>query len=226
MRLKLITATLVFCIILIFTSCGNTSSASADSFSPASSEEIDVSVQETLITSSSEETISEIKVVEPPEGNFRVGFWGDDAETIKKYETAEICGEDEGGLIYSSDVAGQSAYAFYFFDEVGALYRGGYQFTDTYTQGAIYISHYNILKESLISKYGEPEFDEVTKLSRLADYADEGGALTLGYTAYMTKWTVDNTEILLAMMNQTGDIGIMIYYTDINHEEIHNTEGL
>lgn len=226
MRLKLMTVIIAFCTILIFASCGNTSLAVTESSSPASLEKINSSEQENIVESSSEEAIEEDAEIELPDGDFRVGFWGDDAETIKKYETDEICGEDESSLIYASEVAGDSAYAFYFFDEEGALYQGGYQFTDTYMQGSIYISHYNILKDSLISKYGEPELDEVTKLSRLAEYADEGGALQLGYTAYMTKWTVDNTEILLAMMNQTGDVVIMIYYTDINHEEIPNTEGL
>lgn len=226
MRLKLITTILVFCIILIFTSCGNTSSASADSVSSASSEEIKVSSQETMITSSSEETISEVKVVEPPEGNFRVGFWGDDAETIKKYETAEFYGEAEGGLVYYTDVAGKPAYVFYSFDEVGALYQGGYQFTTIYKQGALYISEYNILKESLSSKYGSPEIDEIKKLSKLADYADEGMALELGYTMYQTKWKVENTEILLAMISQTDDVIIILNYSDVNHGKVHNTEGL
>lgn len=230
MRQKLRIVVMTICAVMLFVSCGNASSTAASSSTAVSSEEVSSSklesVDEKVTAPSSEEIIEEVEPVEPPDGDFRVGFWGDHAEMIKQYETADFVGEVEGCLIYTGDVAGYAADILYYFDEAGVLYQGIYGLTETYQQGASYINRYTILKDSLTSKYGEPKSDEIITLSHLAEYTDAGTALDLGYTAYRTKWTTDDTEIMMALMNETGDITFVIVYSDINHEEVHNAEGL
>ena len=106
-------------------------------------------------------------------GDFRTGFWGDDEDTINKYETAKFEGpaDDGSALLYSGSVAGNDAYIVYYFDPAGTLYRGLYGITTTYSTASLYITSYETLKDNLSEKYGKPSSDEVRKISSLAKYA-------------------------------------------------------
>ena len=164
-------------------------------------------------------------------GDFRIGFWGDDTETINKYETAKFEGiseEDDAStmMMYSGTVSGKNAYISYLFDPAGKLYQCFYGFTDTYNNAGLYIATYKTLKESLTEKYGKPVSDEVKNLSSLARYADEDVALQLGYSAYRTVWKTETTEITLVMYNLGSGIETTLAYTDPNHKEVKNTAGL
>lgn len=164
-------------------------------------------------------------------GDFRIGFWGDDTETINKYETAKFEGiseEDDAStmMMYSGTVSGKNAYISYLFDPTGKLYQCFYGFTDTYNNAGLYIATYKTLKESLTEKYGKPVSDEVKNLSSLARYADEDVALQLGYSAYRTVWKTETTEITLVMYNLGSGIETTLAYTDPNHKEVKNTSGL
>lgn len=74
-------------------------------------------------------------------GDFRSGFWGDDIDTIYKCETAKFAtvSDDNKTIMYSGTVAGHEAYILYDFDDEGKLYRGLYQFTDSYNEGSIVV---------------------------------------------------------------------------------------
>lgn len=164
-------------------------------------------------------------------GDFRIGFWGDDIETINKYETAKFEGisEDDDGttlMLFSGTVSGKDAYTSYIFDQAGKLYLGFYGFNDTYSGAELYIAAYKSLKESLTEKYGKPVSDERKNLSSLARYADEDIALQLGYSAYRAVWKTQTTEITLMMYNLGDGIETSLAYTDPNHEEIKDTTGL
>ena len=162
------------------------------------------------------------------DGDFRIGFWGDDEDTINKYETAKFEGLSEDGLtmLYSGSVAGNDSYIMYYFDPAGKLYRGVYGLTTTYSTASLYITSYETLKDSLTEKYGKPSSDEVRKISSLAKYADADVALQLGYSVYQTIWNTETTEVSLGMLNDGSGISILISYTDPNHEEVKNTSGL
>ncbi len=162
------------------------------------------------------------------DGDFRIGFWGDDVDTINKYETAKFEGpaEDGSAMLYSGKVAGNDAYIVYYFDPAGKLYRGVYGITTTYSTASLYITSYETLKDNLSEKYGKPSSDEVRKISSLAKYADADTALQLGYSVYQTIWNTETTEVSLGMLNDGSGISILISYTDPNHEEVKNTSGL
>ena len=165
-------------------------------------------------------------------GDFRIGFWGDDIETINRYETAKFEGiseEDDGTtmMMYSGTVSGRNnTYITYLFDFTGKLYQCFYGFNDTYSGAELYIAAYKSLKESLTEKYGKPVSDERKNLSSLARYADEDIALQLGYSAYRAVWKTETTEITLIMYNLGDGIETTLAYTDPNHEEIKDTAGL
>ena len=165
-------------------------------------------------------------------GDFRIGFWGDDIETINRYETAKFEGiseEDDGTtmMMYSGTVSGRNnTYITYLFDSTGKLYQCFYGFNDTYSGAELYIAAYKSLKESLTEKYGRPVSDERKNLSSLARYADEDIALQLGYSAYRAVWKTETTEITLIMYNLGDGIETTLAYTDPNHEEIKDTSGL
>ena len=74
--------------------------------------------------------------------------------------------------------------------------------------------------------FAEPDKDEILKYSSSADYTDEGQALELGFTGYIAIWKTDTTEIMLGLMSENYEITMLLMYNDINHEEVHNTEGL
>jgi len=161
-------------------------------------------------------------------GDFRIGYWGDDLDTINKYETAEFEGtsSDLSSVLYSGQVAGYNAYIAYYFDSDGKLYRGGYTITDTFTNGSYYISAYDTIKDGLTSKYGSAEFDKKQKVSSLADYTDDGTAVQLGYVIYRTEWTTETTKISLNLANLNNEMTFILVYTDLNYQESANTTGL
>lgn len=162
------------------------------------------------------------------DGDFRIGFWGDDIETIYKYETAKFAAvsDDNKTIMYSGTVAGHEAYILYDFDDEGKLYRGLYQFTNSYNEGSMYIAAFDSLKENLTDKYGKPSMDKKKKISSLADYTDDGTALQLGYTMYSAKWTAESTEITLGMLSVNYEISIMMEYKDSTHAPVKDSSGL
>lgn len=161
-------------------------------------------------------------------GDFRIGYWGDSIDTINLYETAEYMGTASGnsGMVYTGTISGYKANIIYYFDNAGKLYKGGYEITENYGQGALYITAYSTLKDNLISKYGNPISDKKKNISSLAAYADEGDALLLGYTMYQCYWETETSAITLGMLSENYDISIILAYKDLNHEEDSDTTGL
>lgn len=220
--------------VMTISACSNESSSSSISEAVSSETSDSTSVADSIPANSTVEVeevaSSEVNVeeesIEPREGDFRVGFWGDSVEVIEEYETAEYLAGDEEAILYIGDVAGKDAAIMYWFDEEGNLYQGSYSFLDEYNQGHSYIREYNSLKDSLIAKYGEPITDKVVKYSSSADYIDEGQALELGFTTYVAVWENDTTEITLGLVSENYEIEMLLRYKDINHEKIYNTEGL
>lgn len=162
-------------------------------------------------------------------GDFRIGFWGDSIDTINLYETADYVGtnSDNSGLLFSGTVSGYKSDIVYYFDKnTGKLYQGAYQISENYSQGALYITAYNTLKDNLTSKYGNPVSDKKKTLSSLAAYTDEGSALQLGYTVYQACWETETTRITLGMISQNYEVSLLLSYEDIHHENTTDTAGL
>lgn len=159
--------------------------------------------------------------------DFRQAVWGDDKDLVVKYEGDDYQNQDNTYL-YERVVAGYNAYAFFAFGDDDRLHSGGYTFTDTYSGGAQYISQYNTIKKSLTEKYGIPYEDEILPLEEqdLVDMAGESKALEYGYVVYRTRWTTDNSEIMLGMISENYNPAIIIKYDDANYTFKADTDGL
>jgi hypothetical protein len=164
---------------------------------------------------------------EERDGDFRSAFWGDDIETVKKYEASDLLSESESRLCYGEvSVASKNFYAIYIFDSEGKLYQGMYYLTDTHTEGSMYISDYTTLKEALTSVYGTPTSDVVKTLNSAASATDDGKALEFGWRLYNATWENENTTVNLLMGADNYEIMLYINYEDKNHEKVINSSGL
>lgn len=159
--------------------------------------------------------------------DFRDIIWGDDIDTLIQYEGDDYDLSDNI-YAYERKVAGYDAYTFFAVGDDEKIHSAGYSFMNTYTVGSQYISQYNILKKSLTEKYGEPYEDEIIPLETqsLIDTAGESKALEYGYVAYRTRWTTDNSDIILGMISKNYDPAIIIKYDDVNYAFNANTDGL
>ncbi|EXG87783.1 hypothetical protein K413DRAFT_4683 [Clostridium sp. ASBs410] len=191
--------------------------------------------KETVQQSSSvEETTSEVTTAEEyvkrENTNFRNAYWGDDIETVKKYEEEKLEGNGtEKGLLYSTKVGNYSANAMYFFDNDGKLYQGMYGINEEFTNAGQYIPLFQSLRDSLKEKYGEPDEDTILRLANQSqiDFAGDAKALEYGYVVYRATWNNYNgTEIMIGMQAQNYKVQIVIGYTDVNYKEDVNNSGL
>lgn len=80
----------------------------------------------------------------------------------------------------------------------------------------------------LIKKYGEPYEDEIISLKdqKMIDMAGPADALEYGYVVYRAQWETETTDIMLGMMAERYEVGLLISYTDKNYEEDINDTGL
>ena len=169
------------------------------------------------------------EIIEQREGcTFRSSIWGDDVDTVKKYETKiNLEPTEDGGLFGKTTVSGYDTYTFYCFENE-KLYEGLYLFNLNYTSGGQFITAYNSLKNSLIQKYGTPSIDTIipNEKESLIEHAGPSKALEYGYVAYTATWEKDNTSIMLTMSSQDYEAGIVIQYRDINYKPDVNNSGL
>ncbi len=169
------------------------------------------------------------EAIEQREGaTFRNAIWGDDIDTVKKYETEIALKKSDNDLIGETAINGYDAIACYYFNN-NKLYKGVYDFSPLkYSSGGQFITAYNSLKNTLTKKYGEPYEDEIfnNENQSLIEHAGPSSALKYGYVTYIAQWKTDDSEILIGMMSVDYKIGLVISYTDINYEPDINDSGL
>lgn len=171
------------------------------------------------------------EAIEQREGaTFRNAIWGDDIDTVKKYETEialhtlgddSLCGNTKVDKYNDVNV-------YYNFDNNGRLYSGLYGFNLNYSAGGKYIETYENLKNTIIKLYGEPIVDGIAKY-KSQDLIDGFGpeySLENGWVAYRTEWIMDNTKISMGMSSENNEIMLGILYADLNYEPDINDSGL
>lgn len=192
-------------------------------------EAVKVTEQSSSVEQTKEEVTTAEELVKRENTNFRNACWGDDIETVKKYEDAKSEGEEDNALLYSSKVSNYDAYVLYYFDDNGKLYQGMYGFTDEYTNPGQYIPQYQSIRDSLKEKYGAPDEDAIIPLQKQSqiDYSGEANSLQFGYVVYRATWNNYNgTKIMIGMQAQNSEIKIVVMYTDVNYKEDINNSGL
>lgn len=229
---KLILFSIIYCSFM-FSGCNNSNAAPVGILEKTSEETIDETeseIAEESVDSILEEQESESEAVESRENtDFRMVYWGENSDSIKKYEGEEYTSSEDGKtIVYNSVVGGYDAQLAYMFDSSDNLFQAAYLFKENYSNGAFYISQYDVLKSALLEKYGDASEDEITPLKSqsLIDSVEEGEALERGYVVYYTIWETASTNITLMMMRQDHKISIDLVYKDITFESKSNTDGL
>lgn len=225
MRKKLLMLMVICCIGLV--GCGNKEVETIKEESTKTNEtEVISTVEEETEIIIEEESSESIK---PRENTtFRNSCWGDDIETVKKYEDAESPEQDEdGNLLYEGEILTYKSYIIYFFED-NKLVNGMYGLNEEYTSGGQYISQYEALKNGLKEIYGEPIEDVIIPMEKqsLIDIAGSSTALENGYVVYRSTWETETSKIVCGMQAQNFEIGTIIQYTDKNYKEDLSNSGL
>lgn len=82
-----------------------------------------------------------------------------------------------------------------------------YTFQTDYEWDA-YINKYDLFKEDILKKYGEPDVSEFNYDRSL----EAGTALWLGRYAQRDIWQLKNMEVTMFLVNLDGTITLVVYY--------------
>jgi hypothetical protein len=150
-----------------------------------------------------------------PKTNFRQATWGMTLADIVKLEGQEPKAKSKstGGLdmfSYLGKLGNLDCTYVYFFAE-GKLVGGRYVFLARHSREDEYVSDYELVKASLIEKYGQPKEDEPDL--RNNRYRNELSKWGLADLKYEATWTLGDTEIILELTRKSIGVG-------------HSTQGI
>lgn len=147
---------------------------------------------------------------------FRGYAWGTSVDEIKASEGTPDYEDDESLGYTGVEVAGNDAYAYYFFNNE-SLYKGGYAIINNYVDETKHIDDFMALKSLLTEKYGQPHTDDVVWLDDLwkENSADWGIALISGDLQYTARWSVETTDITLSLSGENYSINFLLIYKDV-----------
>lgn len=151
--------------------------------------------------------------------------WGDNIDTVKQYETAELYSESNNELIYLDYILNTNIFISYYFDPNYGLYEIDYGLLDSYTNPSLYITQYDKYKKTISEKFGQPYSDDIIDNMDMLSILEPSICLYLGYIKYVTRWEVNNTHILLGMMENNNQINLIIVFTDKDYKETITTDG-
>lgn len=140
---------------------------------------------------------------------------GDDIDTIKRYESAELVVEnnDESGLflMYEDVVAGEDAYIVYQLNHNEELYCIIFSFIESHTDHSLYINTFYNITEQLTERYGEPHVEKFK--GSLYNYCDsEVEALNIGQVKYRNTWKTNDMKITLFLAKDNYEISFLLAY--------------
>jgi len=197
------------------------------------SKEGEYAVTVTAKDASGNETSKDVTVTVAKRENttFRNACWGDNETTIRSLETAPFSLKDGDAIGCSNqEISGLEANIWYNIDPDYGFYRGSYIFTkDHGYNGNRYISDFKTIKENMVKVYGEPASSEEPRIINSGYYYcdDEGMALEIDYSLYLTIWEIPetNTEITLELYKDNYEFVLGVWYMDTRFEK-DNTGGL
>ena len=149
-------------------------------------------------------------------GHFRDASWGMSKDQVRKVEKLEINKGNDEMLYYDGEILNLECLVVYHFVR-DKLVRGSYLITQEHTNKNDYISDYNVLKDSLKKKYGEPKKDkEIWKNALWKDNPEQWGfAVSYGHLKYYTKWKTEDTDIMLFLSGENFNIAVHLGYESI-----------
>ncbi|WP_417550140.1 hypothetical protein [Methylophaga sp.] len=152
--------------------------------------------------------------------DFRGSSWGEDIESVKAKETAQLINQYPTQLVYKAQIAGIDMAAAYIFSD-SKLVSAMYISDQKYLNKNKHIGDYEKLKELLTTKYGEPLIDDIKWLANLFrdDPQNHGLAISVGQLIYYSEWKSGNTQITNMLGGENQSISLAIIYTDLTTKE-------
>lgn len=152
--------------------------------------------------------------------DFRQSSWGDTQEEVIAAEGDRLASKTEDKIIFSTSLNGTTFVTGFDFVD-GRLVGGSYFNLEEYSDPDSFITDYNTFKDLLVTKYGEPEFDDVTWLNDLHedDRSRHGFAVSINHATYDARWTTDRTQIFTLLTGKNSIITHGILYTELESLE-------
>jgi hypothetical protein len=166
-------------------------------------------------------------VGQTPNTNFRQASWGMSMGQIIKAEGKQPVDKQKSNssgldIISYKGQAGnlECLYAYYFAED--KLVQGRYIFITDHSNNNLYIEDFNTVKNSLTEKYGKPSADQTIWNNDLykSDRGEWGMAVSIGHLIFQTKWTLDDTEIILQLRGDNYHITHTVQYESTIKEHI------
>ena len=151
---------------------------------------------------------------------FRQIDWGSGyTDIVNKHGEPDLFKED-GYISYTTKLKNLDGIAtFYLLED--KLYSGAYMIMEKHTNQNDYIDDYNMLKSTLIKKYGEPVTDKTLWKNDLFkdDYSDWGTAISLGHLVYGAQWLDEKNMIFCYLKGDNYKIELGIVYKSIELQD-------
>lgn len=135
---------------------------------------------------------------------------------VKAVETAKFSDKIECKLFYEATVNNLDVIILYSFID-NKLVSSSYYVTETHSNKTEFIYDYEELKDVLINKYGEPDFDDIIWFADLFKDNPEhwGVAIATGDLAYQSVWENEKTLIFLSLQGDNYKISFNVVYKSI-----------
>lgn len=157
--------------------------------------------------------------------DFRNVKYGDNRETVRRYETeGEFVEESERYLAYNILYDRYDAIVLYTFNLNDELKSIVISIKESHTDYSAYISEYNDIQGKLKQKYGKPKEELVNKGSLYRYCASQGEALMLGQVEMLSRWDLEK-EIIFTYLGKDNTIYLMIAYESKEVEDIESLDA-
>lgn len=159
------------------------------------------------------------------EFDFRKSYWGMTMEAVIKTEDGDPIEQHEDMIVYRDNLFGIEVVVLYeFLDD--KLFRCGYLTHEQRANENDHLYDYQILKDSLIEKYGDPVIGKgLTDMTWHNDsYKNKpyrhGYAIRIGHLSRSAEWLLENTRITISICNDNHRIDVCIMYANTHLESM------
>ncbi len=144
--------------------------------------------------------------------DFRLVNWGDTQEMVILSEEAALAESEEGSLYYIGSAFGHTVAIYYLFED-DKLIQGSFFVYEENPDVSNYIKAFNDIKKQLITRYGEPDIDDVSSSTeRYHKPENWPEALDNQDLAVSSYWETPKTLIGLSMTSDGETVYVMVEY--------------
>jgi hypothetical protein len=148
---------------------------------------------------------------------FRNSKWGMDTIQVKNAETALLLYSKGNSLVYNGKLSNLDTKIVYDFTPTNnRLYQSFYIINLNSKNPSIYVKNFLMLEELLTTKYKQPVRKSANTINGKVITQDEWASNLISDNLNLeTKWTTDDTEIILSLYSINDELLIEIRYTSV-----------